>query len=108
LLGVGMEEGKRAEARRHRLAPFWEGMGEAGRRWGTRNRADTWRKRGTSRGGGPCQPAGGARPAAAQNWRAQATCAMRVLSAEQRGWGEANGWATATVPGGGVADEWGL
>jgi hypothetical protein len=40
--------------------------------------------------------------------RAQATCAMRVLLAEQRGWGEANGWATATVPGGGVTDEWGL
>jgi hypothetical protein len=33
------------------------------------------------------------------------TCAVRVLPAEQRGRGQANGWAAATVPGGSVADE---
>jgi hypothetical protein len=32
-------------------------------------------------------------------------CAMRALPAEQRGRGEADGWATTTVPGGGAADE---
>jgi hypothetical protein len=30
---------------------------------------------------------------------------VRALPAEQRGRGEAGGWATAIVPGGGVADE---
>jgi hypothetical protein len=35
--------------------------------------------------GGPYRPAGGARPAAARNRWARATCAMRALSAEQRG-----------------------
>jgi hypothetical protein len=33
------------------------------------------------------------------------TCIVRALSAEQRGRGEADGWAAATVPGSGVADE---
>jgi hypothetical protein len=32
------------------------------------------------------------------------TCAALTLPAEQRGRGEADGWAAATVPGGGVAD----
>jgi hypothetical protein len=36
------------------------------------------------------------------------TCAVRALLAEQRGRGEADEWAVATVPGGGVADERGL
>jgi hypothetical protein len=44
VLGVGTEEGKRAEAQRCHPAPFWEG------RWGSGNWADVWRKRGTSRG----------------------------------------------------------
>jgi hypothetical protein len=48
----GWRRGKGVEARRRRLAPFWEGAGEVGVRWGSGNRADTWRKRGTSRGGG--------------------------------------------------------
>jgi hypothetical protein len=34
-------------------------------------------------------------------------CAVHALPIEQRGRGEADGWATTTVPGGGVADEWG-
>jgi hypothetical protein len=33
------------------------------------------------------------------------TCAVRALPAEQRGRGEADGWAAATVPGDGAADE---
>jgi hypothetical protein len=33
------------------------------------------------------------------------TCVVRALPAEQRGRGEADGWAAAIVPGGGVADE---
>jgi hypothetical protein len=35
------------------------------------------------------------------------TCALCTLPAEQRGRGEAEGWAATTVPGGGVADEQG-
>jgi hypothetical protein len=57
--------------------------------------------------GGPCPPASGARQAAARNQRACMTCTVRALLAEQRGRREADGWATATVPGGGAADEQG-
>jgi hypothetical protein len=32
-------------------------------------------------------------------------CAVRALPTEQRGRGEADGWAAATVPGGGDADK---
>jgi hypothetical protein len=32
-------------------------------------------------------------------------CAVRALPVEQRGRGGADGWATATAPGGGAADE---
>jgi hypothetical protein len=38
-------------------------------------------------------------------WRKQGTCAKCTLPAEQRGKGEADGWAAATAPGGGAADE---
>jgi hypothetical protein len=55
--------------------------------------------------GGPCRPMSDARPAAAQNWQAHVMGAVRTLSAEQRGRGEADRWATATVPSGGDADE---
>jgi hypothetical protein len=63
--------------------------------------ADTWRKRGSSRGslltGGRC-------PATApRNQWERATCAVRAIPAEQRGRGEADGWAAVTVPGGGEA-----
>jgi hypothetical protein len=44
VLGVGTEEGKRAEAQRCHPAPFWEG------RWGSGNWADVWRKRGHEQG----------------------------------------------------------
>jgi hypothetical protein len=55
----GRRREKGAEARQHRPAPFLEGAGDAGGWWGSGNRADVWRKRGTSKGG-PYQPAGGA------------------------------------------------
>jgi hypothetical protein len=55
--------------------------------------------------GGPCRPASGARPTAARNRRAHAMCTVRALPTEQRGRGEADGWAAATVLCGGGADE---
>jgi hypothetical protein len=72
---------------------------------GSENQTDAWRKQSMSKGGGPCRPVGGARPAAARGQRVRVTCTVRALPAEQRGMGEADGWAPATVPGGGVADE---
>jgi hypothetical protein len=47
----GRRREKGAEAQWRRPTPFWEGAGEAGRRWGSGNRANAWRKRGTSKGG---------------------------------------------------------
>jgi hypothetical protein len=71
-------------------------------RWGLGNRADAWSKRGTSRG------------VPADRWAALGLQrpetggrTVRALPAEQRGRGEADGWATATVPSGGAADEQG-
>jgi hypothetical protein len=52
--------------------------------------------------GGPCRPMDSARSVAALNQRARATCAVRAWPTEQRGRGEADRWAAATVPGGGT------
>jgi hypothetical protein len=77
--------------------PFLKGAGGRRNGGGSSDVADAWRKRGTSRG----VPAD--RRAAAQNWRARATCAVRALPTEQRGRGEADGWAATTVLGGSEA-----
>jgi hypothetical protein len=52
--------------------------------------------------GGPCRLADGARPVAVLDQRARATCIVRARLAKQRGRGEADWWATTTVPGGGT------
>jgi hypothetical protein len=62
---------------------------------GSGNRAEAWSKQGTSRG------------VPADRW-ARVTCVVRALSAEQRGRGEADGWAAATVLGGGATAERGM
>jgi hypothetical protein len=77
--------------------PFLKGADRrrnGGGRRGSGDVADTWRKRSTSRG----VPAD--RRAVAQNWQAWATCTVRALAAEQRGRGEADGWAAIIVPSG--------
>jgi hypothetical protein len=54
--------------------------------------------------GRPCRPAGGAQLAVARNRWAWMTCTVRVLLVNRGGGREADRWAAATVPGGGVAD----
>jgi hypothetical protein len=65
-----MEEGKRGQGAVASSGSFLGGAGEAGGRWGSGNQADTWRKQGTSKGGGvPADrwvaPDSGSRPAGA-------------------------------------------
>jgi hypothetical protein len=100
----GWRREKEAEAQRRCPAPFWEGAGEAGG-GGVGEPDRRMEEAEHEQGGGPCRPVGGARPAAARGQRVRVTCTVRALPAEQRGMGEADGWAPATVPGGGVADE---
>jgi hypothetical protein len=66
-------------------------------RWGSGIAADAWRKRSYEQGG-PCRLADGARPVAVLDRRARATCVVRARLAKQRGRGEADWWATTTVP----------
>jgi hypothetical protein len=88
--GVGAERGESRCGGGEEFLPT--GGGTEGCRWGSGDVADAWRERGTSRG-------------VLADRRARATCTMRALLAEQRGRGEADGWAAATVSGDGVADE---
>jgi hypothetical protein len=88
----------------------WENFGW--RRWGAlfkggqREEESEGESVGVGRHGRRMEDAGHEK-AAARNRRARVTCTVRALLAEQRGRREADGWATATVPGGGAADEQG-
>jgi hypothetical protein len=76
-----MEEGKRGQGAVASSGSFLGGAGEAGGRWGSGNQADTWRKQGTSKGGGSL-PTGGWRPTVARGRRALVTCAVHELPVE--------------------------
>jgi hypothetical protein len=83
------------------MAPFWAEAGEAGGAVGVGEHGRRVEEAG-ARAGGPCQPTDSTWPTVARDQRALATCAVRARPAEQRGRGEADRWATGTVPGSGT------